>query len=91
MFNLPGSPGVGHRHGQYDAVLAPTPGNNFKEILAGITSSQKRIGLDKCHQVLGEICSMYISISVSRDLFSHMQEALHHVDGKRVALTRGVH
>ena len=53
MFNLPGSPGVVNQHGQHDDVLAPTPGNHFKEILAGITISQKRIDMDKWHQVLG--------------------------------------
>ena len=26
MVNMPGSPGVGHQHGQHDDVLTPTPG-----------------------------------------------------------------
>ena len=91
MFNLPGSPGVGNRHGQHDTVLAPAPGNHFKEILAGITSSQKRIDMEKWHQVLGKLFSMDIALSGTSYLFSHIQEALQHMDGKQVALTRGVH
>ena len=34
---------------------------------------------------------MTIALPGSRGLFIHMQEALHHVDGKRVTLTRGFH
>ena len=34
---------------------------------------------------------MSLALSGSRGLFSHMQEALRHVNGKRVTLTRGVH
>ena len=34
---------------------------------------------------------MTIALPGSRGLFIHMQEALRHVDGKRAALTRGVH
>ena len=34
---------------------------------------------------------MYISLSSARGLFSHMQDSLRHVEGKRVALTRGIH
>ena len=34
---------------------------------------------------------MSISLPCSRGLFIHMQEALCHVKGKRVMLTRGVH
>ena len=47
--------------------------------------------MDKWHQVLGELFYMAIALSGARDLFIHMQEALRHVDGKRAALTRGVH
>ena len=34
---------------------------------------------------------MDIALSGARVLFSHMQEALCHVEVKRVVLTRGVH
>ena len=34
---------------------------------------------------------MDIDLPGARDLFSHMYETLHHVKGKRVALTRGIH
>ena len=34
---------------------------------------------------------MAIVLPGAQGLFSQMKEALHHVEGKRVALTRGVH
>ena len=71
--------------------LPPHQDNGFKEILDEIPTNQKRIGVDKRHQVLGELSSMAIALPGARVLFIHMQEALLHVEGKRVALSRGVH
>ena len=34
---------------------------------------------------------MAIALPSARGLFSHMQDSLRHVEGERVALTRGVH
>ena len=63
-------------------LLPPHHKNRSKEILAVILLSQKRIVMDKWHQLLGELCSMTISLPSARGLFSHMQEALRHMDGK---------
>ena len=57
----------------------------------GIKATQKRIGVDKWHRLLGELLSMDLDLPSAQGLFSHMQEALHHVDGKRFTLTRGFH
>ena len=71
--------------------LPPHQENYFKEILAEITTSQKRIGIDKWHWVLGGICSMNTGLPGAWGLFRHIQEDLRHVEGERVALNRGVH
>ena len=71
--------------------LPPRQENRFKEILAGIPCSQKRIGMDKWYRVLGNIFPVDISLPGARGIFSHMQEAILHMNGKQVALTRGVH
>ena len=65
--------------------------NRFKEILDGILTNQKRVGVDKWHRVLGDIFSIAIYLPGARGLFSYMKEALCHVEGENVALTRGVH
>ena len=59
--------------------------------MAGIPISQKRISLDKWHQVSGGLISMAIVLPGARVLFSHIKEALHHVEIKRLVLTRAVH
>ena len=64
--------------------------NRFKEILTGIPRSQKFIGVEKLHQVIGDLRSMVITLPGTRGILIHMQESLQHVDGKHVALTRGV-
>ena len=56
--------------------------NRFKEILSEITTSQKRIVVDKWHQVLGELHSMPIALPGVWGLFRYMKEDLHHVEGK---------
>ena len=71
--------------------LPPHCANCFQEILADISATQKRISVDKWHRCLGELRSMLLALPGSRGLFSQMQEALRHVNGKRVTLTRGVH
>ena len=71
--------------------LPPHQKKRFKEILAERPNIQKCIGVYKWHQVLGQICSIYIALPGAQGLFIHMQDSLHNVEGKRVALTRGVH
>ena len=71
--------------------LPPHQENRFYEILTGITCSQKRIIVDKWHQVLGELRYVATNLTGYRNLFSHIQEALCHVDGKKVVITRGIH
>jgi hypothetical protein len=61
------------------------------EILAQIPKSQKRIGVKKWHKMLGELRSMSLALPGARHLFSHMQLALSHKFGTRVALKKGVH
>ena len=56
----------------------------------GIKATQKRIGVDKWHRLLGELLSMTIALPGTRGLFSHTQESLRHMQGKMSALTRGV-
>ena len=53
--------------------------------------SQRRLGIDKWHRVLGKLLSMALALPGSRGLFSQMQEALFHVKGKRVTLSTGIH
>ena len=61
------------------------------EILAQIPKAQKRIGVKKWHKMLGELRSMSLALPGARHLFSHMQLALSHKFGTRVALKKGVH
>ena len=42
-------------------------------------------------QVLGELRYVATNLTGYRNLFSHIQEALCHVDGKKVVITRGIH
>ena len=71
--------------------LPPHRANRFRDILAEIPATQKRISVDKWHHCLGELRSMFLALPGLRGLFSQMQEALRHVNGKRVTLTQGVH
>ena len=43
------------------------------------------------HQVLWDLCSMTIALTGARGIFRNMQEALIHMEGKRVVLTRVIH
>ena len=72
-------------------LLSPHQENLFKDILYAIPHTQKRIGVDKWHQVLGELISMGITLPVSRGLLNQIQENLRHVQGKRVMLTNCIH
>ena len=71
--------------------LPPHHADHFRYILADIPATQKRISVNKWHRCLGKLCSMLLALPGSRGLFSQMKEALRHIKGKRVTLTRGVH
>ena len=71
--------------------LPPHRVDRFRDILAEIPATQKRISVNKWHRCLGELRSMLLALPGSRGLFRKMLEALRHVNGKRVPLTRGVH
>ena len=71
--------------------LPPHCANCFRDILAGILATQKRISVDKWHGCLSKLRSMSLAFQGSRGLFIQMQEALRHVNEKRVMLTQGVH
>ena len=62
-----------------------------KEIFSSIPHSQRRVGVEKWHRVLGELHSMELALPGARGLFSQMQETLCHVKGKRVMLSIGIH
>jgi hypothetical protein len=72
-------------------TLPPHRVERLQEILAAIPHYQKRIGVSKWHNTLGELRSMSIALPGSRGLFSHLQAALKHKRGSRVTLTREVH
>ena len=48
----------------------------LEAILSAIPRSQRRIGINKWHRVLSELCSMELAFPGSRVFFSKMQEAL---------------
>ena len=68
----------------------PNRDNRFKEILTGIPTNQKCIGVDTWHRVQGDICSISIALPGAQGIFSHMKEDLCHVEVKSVTLTRGI-
>lgn len=61
------------------------------EILASIPPTQKRISIQKWHQLLGELRSMSIALPGARNMFSTMQEALSKAPRYRIALKKEVH
>ena len=71
--------------------LPPHRVDRFLEILASVPPDQTRIALTKWQQLLGELRSMALGLPGAQGLFSHLQEAFRHHDGKRVQLNRGVH
>ena len=83
---------LGGGHSQHDAVPDPTtkrPTSNRSCL--PFPPPQWWISIKKWYQVLREIWSMVIALPGDIGLFSHMQEALCHVNGKRVTMTQGVH
>ena len=72
-------------------ALPPHRQARLREILDSITPQQRRIGVTKWHQVLGELRSMSIALPGSRGLFSFLQEALRQCKGTRVSITKQVH
>ena len=64
--------------------------NHFRDILSTIPHIQKRIGVDNWHRVLGKLRSMVIALPVARGLLIHMKKFLHHINGKRLTITKGV-
>ena len=81
----------GQRKIHVDHVYYPHQENHLKEILDGIPTSQKRIGVEKWHRVIGGLCSMTIALPGAWGLFSPIQEALRHMEGERVSLTREIY
>ena len=72
--------------------LPPHRQERLGEILASLPASQKRIGVTKWHQILGELRSMSLALPGARNMFSTMQEALTHKrKGTRIQLNKGVH
>ena len=47
--------------------------------------------MENWHKTLGELRSMALALPGARGLFSQMQEALSHVNGKRFTLSPGIH
>ena len=56
--------------------LPPHWENRFKEILAGMPCSQKRIGVNKWYRVLGKLCYMDITLPGTMGLL-HVSEEAH--------------
>ena len=74
------------------AITLPTHRvTRLKAIFSAIPRSQRRIGVDKWHRVLGELRSITLAFPGARGLFRQIQEALCHVKSKRVTLSKGVH
>ena len=63
----------------------------LEEIVSSIPRSQRRIGVDKWHWVLGYLRSIVLVLPGARGIFSQIQEAVCPVKGKRVMLSTGVH
>ena len=72
-------------------ALPPHRVARLKEIVHSIPRTQQKVGVDKWHRVLGKLRSMAQGLPGARGLFSQMQEALCHVNDKRVTLYPGVH
>jgi hypothetical protein len=67
--------------------LPPHRRDRLLEILQA-ARGRKRIGLQDCHRLLGELRSMVLGIPGGRGLFSQLQLALRQVQGSRVKLHR---
>ena len=72
-------------------ALPPHRVARLKEIVSSIPCTQHRVGVDKCHRVLGELRSMALALPGARGLFIQIHEALCQVKFKRVTLSIVVH
>lgn len=72
-------------------TLPPRRLQRLGELLASIPPTQRRLSLDKWHQLLGELRSMALALPGARGLFSHLQAALRTNHDHRVRLTTGFH
>jgi hypothetical protein len=71
--------------------LPPHRVERLLAILASIAPDQKRIQVEKWHQLLGELRSMLLGIPGAKGLFSVLQEAFRHQSDNRVRLSSSVH
>jgi hypothetical protein len=71
--------------------LPPHRVDRFLEILTLVPPHQTRTTLTKWQQLLGELHCMLLGIPGARGLFSHLQAAFQHHDGKRICLSTEVH
>jgi hypothetical protein len=72
-------------------TLPPRRLQRLGELLASIPPTQRRLSLEKWHQLLGELRSMALALPGARGLFSHLQAALRTKQSNRVRLTTGFH
>jgi hypothetical protein len=71
--------------------LPPHRQQRLREILDSIPPHQRRMGVSKWHQILGELRSMSIALPGSRGLFSTLQDALRSKKGTRISITAQIH
>ena len=71
--------------------LTPRRAQRLRDILKDIPLTQKRMSVTTWHKILGELRSMSLALPGARGLFSHLQEALRHVKGKRINITKSIH
>jgi len=72
-------------------TLPPRRLLRLETLLASIPSTQKRLSLERWHQLLGELRSMSLALPGARGLFSHLQQAIDTKTGTRVRLTAAFH
>ena len=72
-------------------TLPPHRVARLEVIVSAMPRSQRRIDIDKWHRVLGELRSIEFALPRARGLLIQTKEALCHVKGKRVTLSKGVH
>ena len=71
--------------------LPPRRLARLESILNDLPRSRTRISVKVWHQVLGELRSMTLAIPGLRGFFSLLQEALRHVEQRRLRLTSATH
>lgn len=72
-------------------TLPPRRLLRLQELLQSIPPQQKRLSLDRYHQLLGELRSMALALPGARGLFSHLQAALKTRTRHQLRLTAGFH